>query len=59
MWAGHTLHEREAVDEAAEMLERRDAELAAAKDRAAVAEASAGRLSALSGASQVSPSLPH
>ena len=44
---------REAVNEAAQMLERRDAELAAATERAAAAEARAARLSALGGASQV------
>ena len=41
------------MDEAAEMLERRDAELAAATERAAAAEAQAAQLSALGGASQV------
>jgi len=50
---GIAAYNREAVDEAAEMLERRDAELAAATERAAAAEAQAAQLSALGGASQV------
>ncbi len=47
------LRVREGVDEAAELLERRGAELAAATERAEVAEDRAAQLSAVAGSPQV------